>query len=125
MSKPAPKSKAAPKKSPANGAARKSAVKKAASNGAARKPATNGQRAPKARFVFQPLEAGQIWRMAELNLQVGLVGKLLVHYKLAKPDAVRIANSVGGRTTVEKYLKSNKAVLVGIDKAAAAKANKG
>jgi len=26
--------------------------------------------------------------MAELNLKVGLVGKLLVHYKLAKPDAV-------------------------------------
>jgi hypothetical protein len=43
---------------------------------------------------------------------VGLVGKLLVHYKLGKPNAVRIPNSVGGMTAVEKYLKKNKAVLV-------------
>lgn len=123
MSKPAPKSKAAPKKPVANGASRKSAVK-AVSNGASKKPATNGNGAPKARYVLQPLESGQIWKMAELNLQVGLVGKLLVHYKLAKPDAVRIANSVGGRSTVEKYLKSNKAVLLRVDRVAAAKANK-
>jgi hypothetical protein len=60
----------------------------------------------------QPLETGQVWRMAELNLQVGLVGKLLVHYKLAKPDAVRIPNSVSAKATVEKFLKKNKAVLV-------------
>lgn len=61
---------------------------------------------------LQPLETGQVWRMAEMNLQVGLVGKLLVHYKLAKPDAVRIPNSVSGKAAVEKYLKKNKAVLV-------------
>ena len=61
---------------------------------------------------LQPLETGQVWRMANLNLQVGLVGKLLVHYKLAKPDAVRIPNSVSGKAAVEKFLKKNKAVLV-------------
>ena len=60
----------------------------------------------------QPLEAGQVWRMQEMNLQVGMVGKLLVHYKLAKPDAVRIPNSCSGITTVEKYLKENRAVLI-------------
>ena len=64
------------------------------------------------RSRLQPLETGQIWRMANLNLQVGLVGKLLVHYKLAKPDAVRIPNSVSGKAAVEKFLKKNKAVLV-------------
>ncbi len=64
-----------------------------------------------ARKRIQPLETGQVWRMPGLNLQVGLVGKLLVHYKLAAPNAVRIANSVGGRAAVEKYLKKNKAVL--------------
>jgi hypothetical protein len=63
------------------------------------------------RTRLQPLETGQVWRMAELNLQVGLVGKLLVHYKLAKPDAVRTPNSVSAKATVEKYLKKNKAVL--------------
>ena len=61
---------------------------------------------------LQPLETGQVWRMAELNLHVGLVGKLLVHYKLAKPDAVRSSNSCSSKATVEKYLKKNKAVLV-------------
>ena len=64
------------------------------------------------RVSLQPLQAGQVWRMQEMNLQVGMVGKLLVHYKLAKPDAVRIPNSCSGITTVEKYLKENRAVLV-------------
>ena len=59
-----------------------------------------------------PLATGQIWRVGEQNLQVGLIGKLLVHYKLAAPNAVRISNSVGGRAAVEKYLKTNKAVLL-------------
>ena len=61
---------------------------------------------------LKPLETGQIWRVAELNLKVGLVGKLLVHYKLAKPDAVRTQTSVSGKQVVEKYLKKNKAVLI-------------
>ena len=60
----------------------------------------------------KPLEAGQTWEVAGLNLQVSLVGKMLVHYKLAKPGAVRIPNLVNGRATIEKYLKKNKAVLV-------------
>jgi hypothetical protein len=58
------------------------------------------------------LETGQLWRVAEMNLRVGLVGKMLVHYKLAKPTAVRIPNSVSAKATLEKYLKKNKAVLV-------------
>ena len=67
---------------------------------------------PTRRIPLQPLETGQLWRMSELNLKVGLIGKWLVHYKLAKPDAVRSANSVSSRTNVEKYLKKNKAVLI-------------
>jgi hypothetical protein len=61
---------------------------------------------------LKPLEEGQVWRMAELNLKVEMVGKLLVHYKLAKPDAVRIPNLVNSKVVIEKYLKKNKAVLV-------------
>ena len=48
--------------------------------------------------------------MAELNLKVEMVDKLLVHFKLAKLDAVRIRNPVNSKATIEKYL--NKAVLV-------------
>jgi len=67
---------------------------------------------PIRRTCLQPLETGQIWRMAELNLRVGLVGKILVHYKLAKPNAVRSSNSCSSKANVEKYLKKNKARLV-------------
>ena len=63
------------------------------------------------RAAMQPLADGQIWRMAETNLQVDMVGKLLVHYKLGKHNAVRVSNSIGSKTNIEKFLKKNKAVL--------------
>ena len=59
-----------------------------------------------------PLAAGQVWRVAGLNLRVARVGPMLVDYKLAKPDAVRVPNSMGGKATITKYLKKNKAVLI-------------
>jgi hypothetical protein len=61
---------------------------------------------------LQPLADGQVWRMAEAILRVTMVGKMLVHYKLGKPGAVRLSNSVNSITTIEKYLKAHKAVLV-------------
>ncbi len=67
---------------------------------------------PARRPPLQPLAEGQVWRMAEAVLQVTTVGKLLVHYKLGKPDAIRLSNSVKSIATIEKYLKANKAVLV-------------
>ena len=66
---------------------------------------------PDCRPPQPPLEAGQIWRMAEAKLVVGMVGKLLVHCKLGKPDAVRVTNSCNGIKTIEKYLKEHHAVL--------------
>jgi hypothetical protein len=59
----------------------------------------------------QLLAAGQLWRMAEAELQVVMVGKLLVHYKLGKHNAVRVPHSCNGIKTIEKYLKTKKAVL--------------
>jgi hypothetical protein len=64
------------------------------------------------RVSQKPLEAGQVWRMRDANLEVGMVGKLLVHYKLGKPNALRVANSCNGIKVIEKFLKANKAVLV-------------
>ena len=66
---------------------------------------------PASPIVQPPLAAGQLWRMAEANLLVGMVGRLLVHYKLGKPNAIRIANSCNSIKSVEKYLKANNAVL--------------
>jgi hypothetical protein len=64
------------------------------------------------RQALQPLEAGQVWRVAQFNLRVSMVGKLLVHYKLAKPDAIRMPNLVNSKSIIEKYLKKNKAILI-------------
>jgi hypothetical protein len=55
---------------------------------------------------------GQVWRMAEAILQVTTVGKRLVHYKLGKPNAVRVTNSINNIKVIEKFLKTKKAVLV-------------
>jgi hypothetical protein len=49
--------------------------------------------------------------MEGAHLVVGTVGKLLVHYKLGKPDAVRVPISCNCIKTIEKYLKTKKAVL--------------
>ncbi len=57
------------------------------------------------------LADGQVWRMAESSLQVDMVGRLLVHYKLGKHGAVRISNSIGSQADIVKFLKKNKAVL--------------
>jgi hypothetical protein len=50
--------------------------------------------------------------MAEAILQVTTVGKRLVHYKLGKPNAVRVTNSINNIKVIEKFLKTKKAVLV-------------
>ncbi len=59
-----------------------------------------------------PLADGQVWRVAGMNLQVSRVGPVLVQYKLAKPDAVRIRTMINGKATIQEYLKKNKAVLL-------------
>lgn len=64
------------------------------------------------RLPLKPLADGQIWRVADKKLHVSSVGKLLVHYKLAALDAIRIPNQVNTKVTIEKYLKKNKAVLI-------------
>ena len=63
------------------------------------------------RIRRQPLAAGQVWRMPDAHLCVQAVGKLLVHYKLGKPNAKQVSTSCNGIKTIEKYLKTNKAVL--------------
>ena len=50
--------------------------------------------------------------MEDANLQIELVGKRLVHYKLFKGNTKRTPISLSGKEVVEKYLKDNKAYLV-------------
>jgi hypothetical protein len=58
------------------------------------------------------LEIGQLWRVGEGNLKVVEIGKLLVHYKFGKPNAPRIPTSISSISTLERYMKKNKAVLI-------------
>ena len=66
----------------------------------------------KSRTPAKQLESGQIWRMVDSQLEVGLVGKHLVHYKLIKGETKRTPTSLSAKKAVEKYLRENKAVLV-------------
>jgi hypothetical protein len=66
----------------------------------------------KSRIPMQPFESGQIWQLEDSNLQIGLVGKTLVHYKHYKGNTKRAPISLAGKTVLEKYLREKKAVLV-------------
>lgn len=66
----------------------------------------------KRRTARRELQSGQVWRMADTNLHIELVGTTLVHYKLFKPNVKRTPTSMSVKRVVEDYLKKNKAVLV-------------
>jgi hypothetical protein len=66
----------------------------------------------KPRAVIKPFQSGQIWEVADSNLQIGLVGKTLVHYKHYKGKTKRAPVSLAAKTVLEKYLLDNNAILV-------------
>jgi hypothetical protein len=66
---------------------------------------------PVNRIVQPPLEAGQLWQMAEADLVIGIVGRLQVQYKLRKPNDVRTPNFCSSIKSVQHYLEANQAVL--------------
>ena len=61
--------------------------------------------------LVQPLQDGQIWKMADSNLQITHVGKLLVNYRIYKDKFKGKATLLTSKLVVENYLKENKAVL--------------
>ena len=66
----------------------------------------------KSGYSPKPLENGQIWRTEDLDIQIALVGKRLVHYKLYKGTAKRAPVSLLGKEALERYLRVNKGVLI-------------
>ncbi len=66
----------------------------------------------KSHMTLKPLESGQVWRMGDENLHIGVVGKRLVHYKLFRGQTKRAPISLSGKEVVEKYLRQSKAVLI-------------
>lgn len=76
------------------------------------KPAKKTTTKPKAKAPQTPVETGQVWKMEDSRLEISLVGKTLVHYKHFKGLTKRAPISLSAKDALEKYLKTNKAMLV-------------
>jgi hypothetical protein len=66
----------------------------------------------KSRAVIPPFESGQIWQMGDANLEIGLVGKRLVHYKHYKIEAKRPPTQLAGKGALERFLQARRAILL-------------
>ena len=64
------------------------------------------------RILQEQLQNGQIWEMENSNVQIKLVGKRLVHYKIFKGQTKRSPVSLSGKAGLVQYLTDNKAKLV-------------
>ncbi len=72
---------------------------------------TKAAKAPKARRP--ELQDGQVWKVNEQDrVQIRLVGKRLVHYRHFKGGNVRPPTLFAGKDVLEKFLATNKAMLV-------------
>lgn len=66
----------------------------------------------KKRTVTQPFQSGQVWQLPGSHLHIGHVGKTLVHYKHLKGELKRGPNLITAKTSLERFLKVRKALLV-------------
>lgn len=66
---------------------------------------------PASRVPPPPLAEGQIWRLKGQTLQLTRIGNLFVHYRLGKPGAVRVPESISSKVNILAFLKKNQAVL--------------
>ncbi len=62
--------------------------------------------------AIAPFQKGQVWKIGDLSVAVTLVGKTLVHYKRYKVKRPGNPNTMSSKLDLQKYLLSNKAVLV-------------
>jgi hypothetical protein len=66
----------------------------------------------KNRVLLQPFQSGQVWQMEDSSLEIGLIGKTLVHYKHYRGQMKRSPVSLLNKNALERYLRDNEAVLV-------------
>jgi hypothetical protein len=67
---------------------------------------------PAAPKTSAALTTGQLWLVEGKHLRVGIVGPLMVHYRLGKPDAPKTVAEINSKAAIEKYLKQKKAKLL-------------
>jgi len=68
--------------------------------------------AKKKRVPVEPFQPDQIWQMKDSHVRIGDVGKTLVHYKLLKGEVKRGPIRLAGKSVLQKFLRTHKAVLV-------------
>ena len=66
----------------------------------------------KNRTLPQPFQSGQIWQMEDSNLEIGLIGKTLVHYKHYRGQMKRSPVSLLNKNDLVRFLQDKQAVLV-------------
>jgi len=66
----------------------------------------------KNRVLLPPIQCGQIWQMEDSSLEIGLIGKTLVHSKHYRGQMKRSPVSLLNKNALERYLRDNQAVLV-------------
>ena len=59
-----------------------------------------------------PFETGQVWQMDESTLQIGLIGKTLVHFKHYRAQAKRAPVSLLNKQALARFLKGQRAILL-------------
>jgi hypothetical protein len=57
----------------------------------------------------QPFHHGQVWRWNDSRVQIGLVGKTLVHYKHYKGGNKRPPILLSNKGVLERFLRENDA----------------
>jgi hypothetical protein len=63
-------------------------------------------------FTAVPFELGQVWKMDDSRLEIGLVGRTLVHYRHFKEPTFRSPTQLSAKAALEKFLKKHNAILV-------------
>lgn len=62
--------------------------------------------------TLAPFQKGQVWKIGDLNVAVTQVGKTLVHFKRYRTKRHGNQTTLSSKPELEKYLISNKAILV-------------
>lgn len=58
------------------------------------------------------LKMGQVWQMTDCRIEIGLVGRTLVHYRRLRGPALRPPVHLASQQVLERELASGKAVLL-------------
>ena len=65
----------------------------------------------KNKTILQPIQTGQVWQMEDSQLEIGLIGKTLVHFKHYKGQVKRSPVSLLNKDALERFLQDKGAVL--------------